>query len=233
MKEISRYLGRIARRIGFALVLLTGGYTTAGMIGGSIPANASWVPPAEGIHIFVEDNGIHTGIVMPVTAAGVDWRGAFPARDLADPRYAGFDHVAVGWGDRAFYVETPAWRDLDPMLVLRAAIGSSRTVLHVEHVPAPPVGGAVREIVLTPAQYRRLAAFVRDTMGAGGKVAGGYGPDDAFYDARGGYSAIVTCNEWTGRALRHAGVRVGAWTPFPVTVLGWFPSPPQAKTVPR
>ena len=222
MKEIGHIVGLIARRAALTLLLVLGGYATAGMIGGSIPANASWVQPAEGVHIFVEDNGIHTGIVMPVSAAGVDWRGTFPASDLADPRYAGFDHVAVGWGDRAFYVETPSWSDVSPIVVLRAAVGSSRTVLHVEHVPAPSVGKAVREIILTPDQYRRLAAFTRGTLGSGGAVAAGYGPDDVFYDARGTYSAITTCNEWTGRALRHAGVRVGAWTPFPVTVMGWF-----------
>ncbi|MEO5937841.1 MAG: TIGR02117 family protein [Sphingomonas sp.] len=222
MKEISRRIGRLARRIGLALVLVLGVYAAAGMIGGSIPANAARVPPADGVRIFVEDNGIHTGIVMPVSAAGVDWRGTFPANDIADPRYARFDHVAVGWGDRAFYIETPTWADIAPAVILRAAIGSSRTVLHVEHVPAPPTGNAVRVIVLTPDQYRRLVAFIRGAMGTGGKVAGGYGPNDVFYDARGTYSAITTCNEWTGRALRHAGIRVGAWTPFPASVMGWF-----------
>lgn len=216
--RVRRWTGRLAT----ALVLLILGYAVAGMIGGSIPANAAWVQPANGIHIFVEDNGIHTGIVMPVAAAGVDWRATFPASDLGDPRYAGFDHIALGWGDRAFYVETPTWSDVSPVVILRAAIGSSRTVLHVEHVPATRAGADVGEIVLTPDQYRRLAAFVRETLGSGGKVAAGYGPDDAFYDARGTYSAIVTCNEWTGRALRRAGVRVGVWTPFPVTVMGWF-----------
>jgi uncharacterized protein (TIGR02117 family) len=221
-KEIGLHAGRWLGRLTTGLALLVLGYAAAGMVGGSIPANAAWVQPADGVRIFVEDNGIHTGIVMPVSAAGIDWRGTFPASDLADPRYAGFDHVAIGWGDRAFYVETPTWADINPAVVLRAAIGGSRTVLHVEHVPAPATGKAVRAIVLTPDQYRRLAAFVRDTIGPGGKVAGGYGPDDVFYDARGTYSALSTCNEWTGRALRHAGVRVGAWTPFPVTVIGWF-----------
>ncbi|MDB5675742.1 MAG: hypothetical protein JWM65_2724 [Sphingomonas bacterium] len=221
-KEIGLRVRRVAGLLGKGLVGLVLVYAAAGMIGGSIPANASWVQPSVGVRIFIEDNGIHTGIVMPASEAGVDWRATFPASDLADPRYAGFDHVAVGWGDRAFYVETPTWGDINPVVVLRAAIGSSRTVLHVEHVPAPPTGNAVRAIMLTPDQYRRLAAFVRGTLGTGGKVASGYGPDDAFYDARGTYNAAATCNEWTGRALRHAGVRVGAWTPFPATVMGWF-----------
>ena len=50
----------------------------------------------------------------------------------------------------------------------------------------------------------------------------GYAGYDAFYTARGHYSAIRTCNAWTGDALRYAGVRIGRWTPFPVTVMRWF-----------
>ena len=48
----------------------------------------------------------------PEQAAGVDWTDTFPARDLGEPRYAGWDHVAVGWGERDFFVGTPTWWDL-------------------------------------------------------------------------------------------------------------------------
>ena len=221
-KEIGLRALSVLGWIGRALLFVILAYATAGLIGGTIPANAGWTPPAQGVRILVEDNGIHTGLVLPVRAAGVDWSQDFPASDIADPRYARFNWIAVGWGDRAFYVETPTWSDINLAVVARAAVGSARTVLHVEHVPAPPIGKAVREVVLTPDQYRRLAAFVRATLGPGGKVASGYGSDDAFYDARGTYSAIATCNEWTGHALRHAGVRIRAWTPFPVAVMGWY-----------
>lgn len=205
-----------------ALIVLVLGYAAAGLVGGSIPVNAGWVQARSGVRILIEDNGIHTGLVLPVRAAGVDWSGAFPARDIADPRYAASGSVAVGWGDRSFYVETPTWGDLSPLVALRAIVGSSRTVLHVEHIAAPAVGGSVRAIILTPDEYRRLADFVRGSLGPGGKVANGYDVYDAFHEANGRYSALASCNEWTGAALRHAGVRVGAWTPFPVTVLAWF-----------
>lgn len=197
-------------------------YAAAGLIGGSIPANADWKPPAQGVTILVEDNGIHTGLVLPVRVAGIDWSADFPASDIADSRYAALGWVAVGWGDRAFYVETPTWSDINPMNVLRAAIGSRRTVLHVEHVDPPAPGRDRRAIVLTEDQYRRLAAYIRASRGPGGKVAGGYGVNDVFYDGQGTYSALATCNEWTGGALRSAGVRVGVWTPFPVDVMAWF-----------
>lgn len=221
-KEILSRASSVLGWVGRALILVILAYVTAGMVGGSIPANAGWTPPAQGVRILVEDNGVHTGLVLPVRAAGIDWSQDFPAGDIADPRYARFGWVAVGWGDRAFYVETPTWADLNVLTVLRAATGSTHTVLHVEHVDEPRVASDTRAIVLSEEQYRRLAAYIRATRGTGGKVAGGYDVNDVFYDGRGSYSAIRTCNEWTGGALRAAGVRVGVWTPFPIDVMAWF-----------
>ena len=205
-----------------ALLCLVVAYGAAGMIGGAIPSNAGWRQPAEGVRIFLDDNGIHTGIVLPVSTAGVDWRDLVHAEDLADPRYAAYDHIEIGWGDRHFYQDTPTWADLRPTTLLRAAIGSGDTLIHVDHLPAPQPGETVRAITLSPDQYRRLAAVIRAQFVPGGAHYHGYGGWDAFYEARGRYSALHTCNAWTGDMLRAAGIRVGAWTPFPVTVLGWF-----------
>jgi uncharacterized protein (TIGR02117 family) len=187
-----------------------------------LPANAGWRPPATGITVYVESNGVHTGLVLPKRAPGVDWRTLAPATDLADPRYARFDHIGIGWGERAFYLQTATWADVRPGTVLAAAIGSDATLMHVEHLPRPQPGPDVRAIVLRPAEYRALAAAIADSFRPGGASYPGYAGYDAFYDARGRYDAVATCNAWTGAMLRRAGVRVGRWTPFPVTVLGWF-----------
>lgn len=223
MKKIAR---RISRGIGWTvqgLALVIMSYVAAGLIGGSIPANPRWVPPTTGgVHIFVEDNGVHTGLILPVSAAGVDWGPSFPASDIADPRYARLGWRAFGWGDRAFYVETPTWADVKVSTIARAAVGSTRTVLHVEHRPQPHVDKYTREIVITEDQYRRLADHIRATIGPGGKIAKGYGVNDVFYDGQGTYSMFHTCNAWTGRGLASAGVRVGVWTPFPIDVTTWF-----------
>lgn len=216
--EIILWLGRAAAAVALVVAI----YVAAGLVGGAIPVHPDWRAPATGVRIHVESNGVHTGLVMPARAAGIDWHADFPAADIADPRYAASGWVAVGWGDRGFYTETPHWSDIRPLTVLRAAWGGRPAVLHVEHVGEPAVSGDDRAVTLTPGQYRRLAAFIRASRGPGGRVAPGYGAYDIFYDARGSYSAIVTCNEWTGRALRAAGVRVGAWTPFPLDVTAWF-----------
>ncbi|MDE0877966.1 MAG: TIGR02117 family protein [Sphingomonas bacterium] len=214
---------RLLRWLSLGLGLLLVGYGAAGMVGGAIPTNRGWVEPREGVVIYVESNGVHTGFILPKLAAGVDWRDIASPADLANPHYAGFDHIAIGWGDRRFFLDTPTWWDVRPATLIAAAIGSDATLLHVEHIPAPAtIDRDTRRIVLTRDQYRRLAAFIRASVAPGGRVVHGYFDYDAFYPARGHYDAVHSCNDWTGDALRHAGIRAGLWTPFAITVMGWF-----------
>lgn len=208
--------------VAVALAAVLVSYTLTGLIGGAIPANGSWTPPARGVRVFVESNGVHVGIVVPKVAAGVDWRPLLRAEHLADPRYGEYPYLSFGWGDRDFYLETPTWAAVKPATMLAAARGSDNTLVHVDHIPEPRPGVDVRAITLRPEEYRRLAAFIRGSFAENPRHYRGYGAYDAFYDARGRYSFRRTCNEWAGEALRHAGVRVGAWTPLPVTVLNWF-----------
>lgn len=200
------------------------GYAAAGWIGGLLPAHADWRPPQQGVRVYVISNGIHVALVVPKVAAGVDWRGRARAADLRDPRYAGYDHVAIGWGERAFFLETQTWADVRPATILHAAWGSDRTLIHLEHEPRPTAGDGARSLLLRPAEYRRLAAYIQASFAAEAKVLPGYGANDAFYTARGRYSGLRTCNSWIGDALRFAGVRIGRWTPFPATVMRWFPA---------
>ncbi len=218
MRRVALRAGQVAAALVLAVVL----YVVAGLIGGLLPANPAWRAPAEGVTIYVESNGIHTDLVMPKVAAGVDWRDLARPRDLRDPRYARYDHVAIGWGDKAFFLQTQHWSDVRPGTAIAAASGSEATLLHIEHLPPPRRAADVRRLTLRPDEYRRLAAFIRASVAPGGRHYPGYDRNDAFLDARGRYSAVRTCNSWTGEALRAAGVRVGRWTPFPWTVLRWF-----------
>lgn len=218
MRVAPRWGGRVAA--GLAALLLA--YVAAGLIGGAVPVNRAWRAPEQGIRIFVESNGVHTGIVVPKLAAGIDWRDLARPEHLADPRYARHRYLSFGWGERAFYLETATWADVKLRTVLAAAAGSGDTLVHLDHIALPEVGDDVRSVVLRPDEYRRLAAFIRASFAERPGRHPGYGPYDAFYQARGRYSARRTCNAWTGEALAHAGVRVGWWTPFPETVMWWF-----------
>ena len=147
---------------------------------------------------------------------------------MPDP--APCDWLLFGWGDRRFYVETPTWRDVRPGTVVAALVGSGDTLVHVDHWRAFEPDDSVRALRLRPDEYRRLAAFVDASFAKRRERVPGYGPRDVFYAARGDYSAIATCNVWVGRALAHAGVEVGRWTPLSGNVMRWVPRPPTAPS---
>ncbi len=191
-------------RAALALVLIPFGlYLGAAAILARIPANPDWREPKTGITIFVQSNEIHTGIVLP--AGPGKWR-------------------AFGWGDRDFYRGTPRWQDMRPATVLSALVGSGSTVVHVDELGDFIADENWRPLRLRPDELMRLRAYIAATLRPGPSEPG-YTPYDRFYPARGRYSALVTCNVWTGRALRAAGVRTGIWTPFAGDVMRWVPMP--------
>jgi uncharacterized protein (TIGR02117 family) len=212
-------------RIAAGIVAVPLSYFLAALLLGLVPANVSFHQPAHGITIYIRTNGVHTWIVMPKVNEEMDWRPYARPEHLADPRWGNADHVAIGYGNRDFYLNTPTWGDLSPRTAALALLGSGPTLLHVEHVDRPGPEPDQRPIRISRDQYRRLAGFIqrRFRLDAGGRpipvLGRGYGPDDMFYEANGGYSFILTCNEWTGRALRTAGVRTGLWTPFQQSIM--------------
>lgn len=215
-----RRWARLLIKIVAGIVAIPVTYLLAALILGAIPANWGWQQPDEGVTIFVRSNGVHTWIVMPAANQYMDWRPYAPAANLRDPRWGNGNHVAIGYGNRDFYLNTPTWGDLSFRTAAAAMIGIGPSLIHVEYDQDPRPDEWTRQLRVTPDEYRRLVAYIHprfrlDDEGRTIPVLGrGYGPNDMFYEANGGYSAILTCNEWTGRALRVAGVRMGLWTPL-------------------
>jgi uncharacterized protein (TIGR02117 family) len=200
-------------------------YLSAALTLGLVPANPFWAEAERGVTIFIRTNGVHTWIVMPKVSPGFDWRTFAPGGHVADPRWGAASHVAIGYGNRQFYLDTPTWAELSPATAFWALARTGPTLLHVEHIHDPQPDGITRPIVLRPEEYRRLADFIarRFALGPDGRpiplLGRGYGSSDIFYEAQGGYSFVMTCNEWTGRALRFAGIRTGVWTPLEPSIM--------------
>jgi len=214
---------RWIRRILLAIAAVPAAYLLAALVGSLIPVNRDWQEPDEGITVYLADNGVHTDIIMPVRAQGLDWEPFVPKSDFrgADPQAR---WVAFGSGEELVYLHTPRWRDLTPRAAWSAATGGTR-VMHVEWVSNPAYAG--REIRLRPEEYRRLWAAIRadfkmDMNGRPERVDHpGYGLSDAFYwSSAGRFSALSTCNSWVANKLRIAGVKTSAWPPF-VQGLTW------------
>jgi uncharacterized protein (TIGR02117 family) len=231
---------RPARAVLGWLLLVAGLAFAAGEVGGLWGTNPEWRAPEDGVTIYVETNGFHTGFILPAQAEGIDWHALFPPTDVRDPRYhatGATDHVAIGWGERDFYLATPRWQDLNPATMARAAIGSDATLIHVYHMQRPAEGLYARKLVISHAAYRKLAARLMNDVARPESDAltpiAGYGGDDVFYEGRGRYSLVRSCNAWTGDHLRAIGVRIGAWTPAEHHVMRWFPQvAPRDTSVP-
>jgi uncharacterized protein (TIGR02117 family) len=175
--------------------------------------------------IYACDNGVHTDLVLPVAAAGVDWRTLFTPEDFRGS-VEGYDHIGIGWGSRDFYLNTPTWADLDIATAV-ASVLWDETVIRVDYRPAPVAGETCGWWRVTETDYQRIAAFIRDhlrlSQGHPVQAGPGYGDRDTFYVANGRYTLIETCNQWTGRALRLGGAPVAPWTPYSFLVLWHLP----------
>lgn len=211
--------------IGLLLGSVLGFYLIAAWIGSSLPANADWRPERSGVTIYVVTNGYHSGLILPVSEGGEDWSLIIRPTDLPNSDNSG-NWLLFGWGDRAFYLNTPNWSAVRPGTVVTALLGSDQSLVHVDHLADPREAPDARAVQLTLVEYRRLTAFIRASIALDQKGRGvaspGYGSRDVFYEAKGRYSALRTCNVWTGEALVAAGVKVGRWTPFSGGVMRWF-----------
>lgn len=210
------------RRLAIALAAIPLAYLLAALAGSLIPVNRGWTEPADGITVYVANNGIHADLILPARAQGLDWSPFVPRSDFAAPD-PDARWVAFGAGEERVYLDTPRWRDIKPRTIWSALAGGRR-VMHVEWVSSPTY--ADHAIRLRPEEYRRLWAAIRSDfeLDARGKPKRidhpGYGRADSFYWARDKASAIHTCNTWTAHKLRLAGVRTSLWPPF-VQGLTW------------
>jgi uncharacterized protein (TIGR02117 family) len=186
-------------------------YLLAALAGSLIPVNSGWTEPAQGTTIYLADNGIHTDIIMPVAAEGLDW-SRFLGAGAAPTAW-----IAFGAGEEHVYLNTPTWWDITPH-TLSAALAGGPRVMHVEYVATALY--ADRQIRLRPEEYRRLwsairAQFALDASGRPLRIAHpGYGDLDAFYRGTGRASMVRTCNTWVADQLRLAGVKASIWPHF-------------------
>ena len=152
----------LAIALPFALVLL---FLFAAWIGSSIPRNAGWTQPDDGIRIMIETNGVHSGIVMPVVSSEKDWRETFPSARLPRAQDGWTPtHIAVGWGEKEVFLNTPTWGDLRAKTVLRILFRGGDGLLRVAHYVNPGASEYHREVWLRPEEYRRLVAQIEAAL---------------------------------------------------------------------
>jgi len=172
------------------------------------------------IDIYLKTNGVHTDVVMPVKTAQKDWSQTFPLNNTRSTDST-YQYIAIGWGDKGFYLETPTWSDLKARTAFNAAFGLGSSAIHATYYQQLAENERCVKLRISKDQYTKLIQYVEKALekNAGGNpmVIGSnarYGNHDAFYEATGNYSLFHTCNTWTNNALKASGQKACWWTPF-------------------
>lgn len=170
------------------------------------------------VEIFIQTNGVHTDIVMPAVSEYKDWTKDFPYSNTK-AKDSGLKLLAIGWGDKGFYLETPTWDQLKASTAIKAALGVSGSAIHATYYSSMKVSEKCKSIKLSNNQYLRLVEYIESSLEKDSngnniriKTTGLYGINDAFYEAKGRYNIFYSCNTWSNDALKACGQKACLWT---------------------
>jgi len=161
---------------------------------------------------------VHTDIVVPIKSKQINWSDDILFKNTTS-KSTDYKYLSIGWGDKGFYLDTPTWADLKFSTAFEATFWLSESAMHCTFYKEMKESQDCKRIMLSEKQYAALINFIqkkfdRDKNGKPIliKTDAVYGNDDAFYDAKGSYSFLNTCNTWTNNALKSAGQKAALWT---------------------
>lgn len=165
------------------------------------PARPQDGEPAAAVYLVAHDG--HTGIA--VRRADIP-AGLWPeSRDFPQAEY-----LEVGWGNRDYYYgrNQGLWGTLTALL-------PSPSVLHVAGFRGAPTdyfrANEIVELAIPIDGFKLLVRYIHDAYERAGELpAAALGPglygESRFYPAWESFHLFRTCNVWTARALRAAGL---------------------------
>ena len=167
--------------------------------------------------VYAMSNGVHTDLIFHVDQINERLVSQLKAPTKPTP------YVAIGWGDKGFYLHTPSWAELKVSTALKAAFLPSKTLMHVSYYPEIEIHW--KKISLADHQLKQLMLFVsqsfkKDNEGNIQLLQGaGFTSNDFFYEAVGHYTCFYTCNVLVNQALKKASVKTALWSPFDKGIL--------------
>ena len=172
------------------------------------------------VTIYLLTNGVHTDLVLPIKNDQIDWSQHMKFENTVAKDTA-MNYIAIGWGDKGFYLDTPTWAELKFSTAFKAATGLSTAAIHTTYYKTITEGKDCKKIEISKDQYAKMIKFIHNDLikDSDGNLTfidtdAVYGKNDAFYDAKGSYHLFHTCNTWTNRALKSCGQKACLWTPF-------------------
>ena len=202
------------QRLGIVILSLTAfltiGYLTPRKWGNYSQADCT-------ISLYISNQGIHTEIIVPVKNEYFDWNQFLPLTEIGREATSDYKYVSFGWGDRAFMLETSTSAIINPVTAFKALFLPTPSTVHVESYRVLPRNLETKCVKISGANYLRLVNFIKNSFlldAAGNKIKISYGYDnsDSIYEAKGNYSILRTCNDWTAEALQKADANTPLWS---------------------
>lgn len=169
------------------------------------------------VEVYLRSNGVHTDIVLPIKNELKDWSLQLDSKQTKSGK-TNFNYVAIGWGDKGFYLNTPTWGDLTFKTAFNALFGLSSSAMHVTFFDQLKEGERCKKILISPADYLKIVSFaessflLNETNNYIQIPNASYGNNDLFYEAKGCYTLFYTCNTWTNNCLKAGNMKACLWT---------------------
>lgn len=175
------------------------------------------------VRVYVVSNGIHTDWVLPAQHTVKNWRIHLKQSKLK--KHLNASYIGFGWGDKDFFLQSVNVNFPGIIPTLKATFLPSKSLMHLSfYQNIDPKQPNVYPLDISTTQYQILVKYILKSCKLNAHqqlqwVASGYQAHDFFFEAKGAYHLLNTCNNWTNRGLKTMGIRTGIWTPFEQGVL--------------
>jgi uncharacterized protein (TIGR02117 family) len=215
MKKSLKIIGySLVGIIGFLLV-----YVIASIGLSKIEVNSDLIARNKEIEVYIQTNGVHSDIVVPVKNELKDWSKEIQFQQTKS-KDSLMNYLSFGWGDKGFYLETPTWADLKASTAFNAAFGLGESAMHTTFYKKMAEGKDCVKIKISKEEYLKLVDYIEDSFDRNNEgipifiPAVTYDKNDIFYEANRSYSLFYTCNTWANNALKSAGQKAAFWTNY-------------------
>jgi uncharacterized protein (TIGR02117 family) len=156
--------------------------------------------------IYIVSHGWHTGFVVPAKRI----QNQLPK---LRKRFGDIPYIEFGWGDKDFYQA----KEITTGLTLNAILWPTESVIHAVAVPKKVdkyfANSIVETLCLSGIEYSSLLRFIsesfyKDEHGEIIELKSGIYGNSQFYKGVGNFYFMNTCNNWTAKGLKSAGMDI-------------------------
>ena len=156
--------------------------------------------------VYIVQEGWHTGFVVPAGTI----QSQLPQ---LHERFGDTPYMVFGWGEKEYYQA----EQITSGLTVRAILWPTESVVKAVAIPEHPdihfTENKLEALCLDSKQYALLIGFIensfsKDSDGNIIKSKNGSDGNSQFYSGEGHYYSMNTCNNWTARGLKSAGLNI-------------------------